>query len=236
MGLIRSRTPTAETTLIANPGVVRALADWDARLVAAREEGRRAGVAEAEGRVKAAEQRAAQAEQLAEARQQQRQQEFTGRFNAPLTALVAAAQRLEPLEKRLIQESEAECVRLALVIAATILRHQVETDPRWLDEVVRRALAEVPDRRMITLRLHPVDAEVVTAQIRDLIAAIPGLEQLDIAPDANLARGACVLMSRGTRLDASVAGCWERLAARLMEVAPAADVAEVVGDAPGGQP
>jgi flagellar biosynthesis/type III secretory pathway protein FliH len=223
MSLLRSRTPTAEATLVANPGVVRALSD---RVAAAREEGRRIGLAEAETRIRAAEQRAAQAEQAAEARQQQREQEFRAKFDPPLTALVGAAARLEPLEKRLVQESEGECVRLALAIAAAILRREIRDDPLWMDAVVKAALLEIPDRRTVVIRMHPLDAEVLGGRIRDLRDAVAGLDHVEITADGHVARGTCQLMSRGTRVEASLPGCWERLAVRLLEAAPSAEVTE----------
>lgn len=228
MTLLRSRTPTADATLIASPSVAKALSDWDARVSAAQEEGRRQGLAEAEARIKAAEDRAAQAEQAAEQRQQKRQEEHLARFAPVLAALSGAARKLDPLEKQLLMESEAQCVRLALAVAAAVLRREPAHDPAWMDAVVKRALAEIPDRRAITIRMHPQDAASLQERIRVLASDVPGLETLVVQADDTLSRGACILQSRGSRLDASLAGCWDRLALRLLDAAPSSDVSVAV--------
>lgn len=231
MTLIRSRTPTAAATLVTSPSVAKALSDWDARVIAEREEGRRQGLVEADARIRAAEQRATQAEQAAEQRQQQRQQELLARFAPVLKSLGAAAQRLDPLEKLLLHESEAECVRLALAIAATILRRELTIDAAWMDSLVKRALAEIPDRRSVTIRMHPLDAASLQERMHALVGDVPGLETLNVQADDTLARGACILASRGSRLDASLAGCWDRLARQMLDAAPAAEVSVTI--APG---
>jgi flagellar biosynthesis/type III secretory pathway protein FliH len=243
MTILRSRTVTSETTLVAHPSVARALSDWEARVAEALEKGRQQGLAEAEARIAAAERRAQQAEHSAEAKQQQRQQEFLARFEPALKAITQAATHLDPLEKQLIQESEAECVRLAIVLAATILRRELHINPAWMDAVVQRAMAEIPDRRTITIRMHPADAASLQERLRELVPSIPGLEQVAVDADDTLARGACILASRGTRLDTSLSGCWERLAGTLLDAAPTSDVNIAVwpgdqgtGDAGGNSP
>ena len=234
MAIIRSRATEALTSLVPNPSVAHALVEWERRIAAAREEGRVAGLAEAQARLAAAEQRATAAETTAARGQEQRQAAFLARYEAPLKAIAGAAGRLAGLERQLIDESEAELVRLALAVAAAVLRRTAAADPAWLQAVVRHALQQVPDRRRVVLRMHPEDAANAQERLRGLTAEVVGLEHFEIAADAALARGGCVLQSQGTRIDASLAGCWERLANELLDLAPAADCAEVVqpGDAP----
>jgi flagellar biosynthesis/type III secretory pathway protein FliH len=236
--LLRSRTPITDATLIANPAVTRALVDWEQRVQQAKEDGRRAGLAEAEARIKAAEQRAAQAEKTAEDRQLKRQQDLLARFEPILAALSAGADRLAVLEHRLVRESEAECVRLAVAIAAAVLRRTPTIDRAWMDRVVAQAFTEIPDRRGVAIRMHPHDAAALRERVQAVHDAIPGIERLDIIGDEALAPGSCVLMSQGTRLDTSLAGCWDRLAQNLLAAAPSAPV-EVASDEPtvlGGGP
>jgi flagellar assembly protein FliH len=222
MALLRSRA-TFGTAGIANPGVAAALKEWEARLVAAREAGRLAGLQEAGVRVQEAERRAATAEAKAEEGASRRQAEFLARFEPVLATIAGASARLEPLEKQLVQESEAEIVRLALAVAAAVLRQTVVLDAGWMQEVVRHALLQTPDRRAIAIRMHPADAAILQERIKDISARIAGIERLEVLEDATLARGSCILQSRGTRLDISLAGCWERLAAKLIDLAPSSD-------------
>ncbi len=228
MTILRSRTVAGQAIGLANAGVDRALREWEQRVATAREEGRQLGVAEAEARIAAADKRAADAERLASDRGQQREQAFLDRFEPVLTSLAGAAGRLDQLEKQLLAESEAEAVRLGLAVAAAVLRCTVERDPTWMDALVKRALLEVPDRRHVVVRMHPTDAESLRGRMVEVGSHLPGLERLEVISDQGLARGSCILQSQGTRLDISVAGCWQRLADRLLDSAPSSDCTVLV--------
>lgn len=227
MTILRSRTVEHPAVGLANPGVARALHEWQQRVEQARAEGRQAGLREAATRLAEADRRAAAAEQTAAANLERRHAEFLARFEPALAAINAAAGRLEPLEKQLVQESEAELVRLALAVAAAVLRRAAATEPAWMDALVKRALLLVPDRRAIAIRLHPRDAASLRERVGALTARIPGLERLEVVSDDTLAPGACILQSQGSRFDASLIGCWERLADGLLDAAPASDCAEL---------
>jgi len=223
MTILRSRTVAGQAVSLVNAGVDRALREWQQRVAASREEGRKAGIAEAQVRITAAEKRAADAERVANEKEQKQQQAFLERFEPVLTSLAGAAGRLDLLEKQLVSEAEAEAVRLGLAIAAAVLRCTVERDPAWMDALVKRALLEVPDRRQVVVRMHPTDAENLRTRIAVVTAQVPGVERLEIAADQGLARGSCILQSQGTRLDISLDGCWKRLADRLLDSAPSSD-------------
>jgi flagellar biosynthesis/type III secretory pathway protein FliH len=222
MAILRSRATLGQAE-IANPGVASAIREWETRLVAARETGRLAGLQEASARITEAERRAATAEARADEGATRRQAEFLARFEPVLATISSAAARLEPLEKQLVQESEAEIVRLSLAVAAAVLRQTVALDAGWMQEVVRHALLQTPDRRAIVIRMNPTDAASLQERIKEISARIAGIERLEVVEDATLARGSCILQSRGTRLDTSLAGCWERLASQLIDLAPSSD-------------
>lgn len=242
MTILRSRAVEGQAVALANAGVQRALRMWEERLAAAREAGRQQGLAEAAAQVAAAERRAGQAETNAADNLAKRQAEFLARFEPALASIANAAGRLEHLEKQLVEESEAEAVRLALALAAAVLQRQCEVDPKWMDAAVRRALAQVPDRRQVVVRMHPIDAANLSERVREVSSRIPGVERIEVAADPGLPRGSCILQSQGTRLDSSLAGCWERIAKELLDSAPSSDCAVIArpGDPPsvgdGGAP
>jgi len=228
MTILRSRAIAGQAVALGNAGVDRALRQWEGRVDIAREEGRQAGLAEAQARMVAAEKRAAEAERVAGERAQQREQAFLERFAPVLTSLAGAAGRLDLLEKQLLAESEAEAVRLGLAVAAAVLRCTVARDPAWMDALVKRALLEVPDRRQVVVRMHPTDAESLRMRVAEVSAQVPGVERLEVTADEGLARGSCILQSQGTRLDMSLDGCWKRLADRLLDSAPSSDCTVLV--------
>lgn len=225
MAILRSRTPTAEQAH--SPGTStpdRAIAGWQDRVAAAHAEGLAEGLRQAEARIQAAERRADEAE--AKARDEIERQrtaiadEHQARLGGAIRALAAAAEACSSLERQLAQEAEADAVRLGCLVAERILRREIETDPAWIRPVLTAALVLIPDKRGVAVRLHPEDAEVARLAKKSIAEQVPGLDRLEIFDDANLDRGACVVASQGTRLDASLPASWERMAKALLESAP----------------
>lgn len=222
MAVFRSRAqPTSASHTLGAPAVAQALSEWGERVEQARRDGREQGLAEAQARVAAAEKRAAEAEKRAAAAAAQADAAAEARLGGALAAFAAAAAGLPALERQLVAAAEGEAVALGLAVAARILRREVEAGPGWVEPVVAAALARVPDRRRVEVRLNPADAEAARACAAVLRERTPGLDELAIAADDGLPRGSCVLASQGTRLDASIASSWERLAVRLLAAAPA---------------
>jgi flagellar assembly protein FliH len=220
MMIVRSRTIAGQAVALATPNVQQALRGWEERVAAARDEGRQAGAQEAAARIAAAEERAAKAEARAAERLKQREAELNDRLGTVIAELERVTRRAGELERQVVQEAEAQCVRLALALAARVLRHEVDTDPGWMEDAVRAALTGLPDKRGVVVRLHPQDAAIARERQKQIAAGVPGLERLVFQDDEQLDRGHCVLMSQGTRIDAGAPGGWERLAVAMDAAVP----------------
>lgn len=72
--------------------------------------------------------------------------------------------------------------------------------------VVKNALAVVRNQKLMTLRLHPDEVDVVRARVNELLAAYPGVGYLDIIADARLMTGSCILESDIGMVEASMEG------------------------------
>jgi flagellar assembly protein FliH len=216
MTILRSRNSSEEAHIIEYPVVRESLAAWERRVAEAEGRGKAAGLAEAQARIAAAEQRAAAAEQRAAATDARLKADYEKNLGQAISALHAAAAHLETLEHQLVTEAEADIARLALLVASRILRREVEDDPTWMDPVLADALARVPDKRGVAVRMHPDDAQVAGERKRLILESVPGLERLEFFPDDGLPRGACIIASQGTRLDASLPSTWERLSRELL--------------------
>jgi flagellar assembly protein FliH len=213
-----------EATTRGHDGVAAVMADLQSKLAAAREEGRQQGIKEAQARTVEAERRAKEAttkaEAAAETKVKAKTAELEQGLGAALTALRQAQERIAAIEKQLVANAEAEVVRLAMATAARILHREIEVEPAWMVDLVAAALREVPDRRGVVVRMHPEDAAVAREHQERIAAGIPGLDRLAIQDDPTLGKGACILASQGTRIDASVASSWERVTAALLAAAP----------------
>ncbi len=237
MAILRSRNTSEQAHTVEYPVIRESIAAWERRMVAAEAKAKGDGLAEAQARIAAAEQRATAAEQRATAAEQRAaaaEETVRNRLQQQLGDVIAAVAdattHLDQLHAQLIREAEADIARLGLLIASRILRREVEDDPTWMEPVLTEALARVPDKRGVAVRMHPTDAAVAGERKRLILDQVPGIERLEFFPDDGLPRGACVIASQGTRLDAGLPSTWERLGADLLaEPRPSLSVR---GDAP----
>ncbi len=70
--------------------------------------------------------------------------------------------------------------------------------------VVRKALGYVRSQKRVVMRICPEDAEIVQAEMKNLLRDFPGIGILDVAPDPRLSAGACILESELGLIDASL--------------------------------
>lgn len=132
-------------------------------------------------------------------------------------ALAASKRALAGLEAQLVamqqaHEEELEAaaagtVSLALEIAETVLDHHVAAakDPGL--EALTRALAVHRPTGRVVARLNPDDLE--------LLGSTPPGVQLELVPDADIARGGCVLEANAATVDATLDGALARVKAAL---------------------
>jgi flagellar assembly protein FliH len=91
---------------------------------------------------------------------------------------------------RLLQSVENEAARLALAIAARILRREAQMDPLFLTGAVRVALGQLADTTQVRLRICAADAELW----RETLEQIPNLRlKPSVIPDEQLRTGDCVV-------------------------------------------
>lgn len=229
MTIIRSRTVLAksEGVAVANPSVEAARREWEERLLAAREEGHAQGmadaqalVAEAQATEAAAAERIAASEAACEARVANERASIVEQIGHCLASLQQALADDAARQRAWIEEAEHTAVELALALAGRILHHSVQHDPAWMRDLLTAAIADAPDRQGICVRVHPEDKarlEAVAGAVAQSAGVLGGLELIG---DAACTRGACLVESAGTIVDAGVGGSWERLCAALREQAP----------------
>ncbi len=106
----------------------------------------------------------------------------------------------EPLTD-LDHQVEQELVQLAVVIARTLVRRELRTDPGMVVAVVREAVSALPvSARHVGVHLHPEDA----ALVRSALALPEGERAWRIIEDPVLTRGDCKVLTENSHIDASV--------------------------------
>lgn len=128
---------------------------------------------------------------------------------ARLAALLAGA---ESGLAQAQQDIARGTLEIACAVARQVLRHEMATQPRALEPVVREALGLLmADGRNAAVRLSPVDFESLDAHLRAEFAG----QAVSIVADAALAPGDCRVESAGAVIDGGMATRWARAVASL---------------------
>jgi flagellar assembly protein FliH len=133
-----------------------------------------------------------------------------GRENAKSLAelLLSVRQQLEAAE----QVSAHGVLELACEIAQQVVRHEVASNPKVLMPVIREALdALFTDTRAVSLRLHPVDLDLLEKTLRHEYSNL----NLTFVADTTLLRGGCQLEAGGTFVDGRLERRWRNALAQL---------------------
>ncbi|ACG73690.1 flagellar assembly protein FliH [Anaeromyxobacter sp. K] len=118
---------------------------------------------------------------------------------------------------RLAEQARTDALEVGFQVARRILEAEVSTSPEALFALVRAALRKAGGSRRVTVRLHPDDVpRVAPAAAAEAAGLSAGA--IEIAGDASLERGDCVVDTDFGRVDG-------RLRTRLEELHRAAQAA-----------
>lgn len=99
-------------------------------------------------------------------------------------------------EAEIAERFEQQSRRLALDIAASLLRAAAAETTALVTQTAQRALGRLPREHSATLHVHPLDRPAVEAFVASRSAP------LHLVDDPNLERGGCVVESAVGRVDA----------------------------------
>ena len=102
-----------------------------------------------------------------------------------------------------IEGAEPELVRLAMAIAEGVVHQHIALDPSVVAENVRNALTRLVSREVVTIRVNPIDLDMIR-QHRDAIVASHDVEHLRIVEDQRVDRGGVVLETEAGTIDAKI--------------------------------
>ncbi|MGD9498214.1 MAG: FliH/SctL family protein [Armatimonadota bacterium] len=118
--------------------------------------------------------------------------------------------------RELLHELHPYVVRIAVEVARRIVRRELTTDPGMIARTAEVALEQVTAASRITVRVHPLDAQVLQATISEIISAPDQAEIIEIVPDGTIDPGGCVVESDRGIVDARLRTQFEEMQARLL--------------------
>jgi flagellar assembly protein FliH len=119
---------------------------------------------------------------------------------------------------RFLQNVEQEVVRLALAIAARILRREAQTDPLFLLGAVRMALGQLAATLQVRLRVPASDVDLWT----ETLARLPNLKVRPVVvADESMLAGDCAIETDMGSVDLGLPAQLHQIENALLEEAPA---------------
>lgn len=181
-----------------------------------RADGERAGYAAGwVAGARAAAEAAAQAEARRAEAARTAQAERDARVEAVVDLLAQSAARLAARAAADEARVRAMLQAAALELAEAVLRHELRTGPGSARELLERALAMTDGTSGGVLRLHPADAQLVTALVAESGATLP--EGVSFVADPRLGRGDVVAEDATGAVDGRIRAALGRAAEALDE-------------------
>ncbi len=116
-----------------------------------------------------------------------------------------------------IDSAEQTILLIALKAAEKIINREIENDPSYMKNVVKKVLKEARDYREIQIIVHPSHYSFIVSQKDELLSLFPREIELYIYPDDQVTPTSCVIETEGGRIDASIDSQLEMLKQTLLE-------------------
>jgi flagellar assembly protein FliH len=118
-----------------------------------------------------------------------------------------------------IEKSEEKILDLAIHTASRIMKQQIDKDPSSFLPILKAAIKELKDQRIITIYLHPKHYHTVMEQKDELVHILEDDMKLSIYVDENLTVNGCLIHHPFGQIDAGVDTQLEQIRKALFEIA-----------------
>jgi flagellar assembly protein FliH len=143
------------------------------------------------------------------------QAELARQLELLVPALTLAIEEIRAARENWLRHWEQNTVRLAIAIAARIIRREVAKTPEISIEWLREALELVTDEGRITVHLNPADFAVLGEHARCLTERISPRGVSQIVADAAIEPGGCRVETEFGRIDQQVSAQLARIEEEL---------------------
>jgi len=133
---------------------------------------------------------------------QKAREEMEAEMKGLRDTVYSLVEELQQAEARVLKELEPELVRLAVEIAAVILRKEVEVDPEAASRVARLAIKQLVERRQLLIRANVDDIEKLRELKLELSEMFDGVREVEVVEDPEVERGGVIVETPTVRCDA----------------------------------
>jgi len=127
-----------------------------------------------------------------------------------------AAAGIDAKRDGLVAAAERDLVKLALAVAAKIVKAEIVGGKSVAAGNLRRAVELSARRQEIRVQLHPDDVALIEAYLPELRREFSDLQKVSLEPTPSVARGGVVVQTREGSVDAAIATQLEEIERGLL--------------------
>jgi flagellar biosynthesis/type III secretory pathway protein FliH len=127
----------------------------------------------------------------------------------------ALCEELESATQQWLRQWQHETITLAIGISEKILSRQIETDPSILISWIEDSVRMIQGQRQMMIRIHPEDAQRLSAALPDLIEEMTPSVELQVVEDVAVGKFGVILQTPDTTIDRSLQTQLKRLVEEL---------------------
>ncbi|MCH7904079.1 MAG: hypothetical protein IH944_05865 [Armatimonadetes bacterium] len=139
--------------------------------------------------------------------------EHSAKFAASVEQAMA---QFEQQRAEWFEHAEQTLADLAIEIARRAIGRELETTREGVVDLVKQVLEEVTDGTRVRLRVNPMDASALEAQLTEIKAAFSHLRNVEVVSDRSVGFG-CRIESDAGMIDARVESYLGRIASEAQE-------------------
>lgn len=141
----------------------------------------------------------------------QQAQELIARLETDIALLDADKQAI-------LDAIEPDTLKLCIEVVEKIIRHEIRTDPKVVQRVVKSCLRRMKNTAEARIRVNPAELAAVRAHRDELLGIADGLKSLSIVDDRRISPGGCVVETSSGDFNASVETQLDRIDQKLGEI------------------
>lgn len=136
-------------------------------------------------------------------------------YSSVCRAFAEAIETVNGLREQIVRESEDDLLRLVMMVAKQVIRHELAQDRKILAQFVSEAVAGLTDQSDIVICFSPDDYRLVSANRQFYLAGVSDKLQVTIKPDEQVTAGGCMIETPtglvDARLETQLAEIFKRL-------------------------
>jgi flagellar assembly protein FliH len=133
-----------------------------------------------------------------------------------LAALQQATADVQTAKQEWLSHWESSAVRLAVAIAAKVIRREVRMQPEITVTLAREALELAAGSPGVRLHLNPDDHKALGTQVRAVIDSMSSLGSVELLADIAISRGGCRVETRFGSIDQQFESQLKRIEEELL--------------------